>query len=152
MPITDLNHYFVRANDLEATRAFYCSVLGLEEMARPDFPFPGYWLGAQGKIWVHMGPHGVDNSETYYLGTQPDSSTANSGVVDHIAFACTDPEEFHERLQRLEIPLRKRYFAQFNLFQIFVKDPNGLTIELNFFETTKEPNWGGDSESYADMD
>ena len=110
MPITDLNHYFVRANDLEETRNFYCDVLGLEEMQRPDFPFPGYWLGAKGKIWVHMGPHGIDNSELYYLGTKPDSSTSNSGVVDHIAFSCTEPEAFHARLEGLGVPSRKRFF------------------------------------------
>src|SRR5262245_25874797 len=41
MPLTELNHYFVRANDLEQTRRFYCEVLGFEVMPRPDFPFPG---------------------------------------------------------------------------------------------------------------
>ena len=45
MPIADINHYFVRANDLKATRDFYVNVLGFEEMPRPNFPFPGYWLG-----------------------------------------------------------------------------------------------------------
>ena len=28
MPIMRLDHFFVRANDLEVTRAFYCEVLG----------------------------------------------------------------------------------------------------------------------------
>ena len=42
MPIMRLDHFFVRANDLEVTRAFYCEVLGFEVMPRPDFPFPGY--------------------------------------------------------------------------------------------------------------
>ena len=55
MPVTELNHYFVRANDLEKTKDFYCDVLGLQVMPRPTFPFPGYWLGANGKIQVHMG-------------------------------------------------------------------------------------------------
>jgi extradiol dioxygenase family protein len=26
MPLTELNHYFVRANDLEQSRRFYCDV------------------------------------------------------------------------------------------------------------------------------
>lgn len=151
MPITDLNHYFVRANDLEATKAFYCDVLGLEEMPRPDFPFNGYWLGADGKVWVHMGPHGIDNSELYYLGTSPQSSTSDSGVVDHIAFSCTQAEQFHARLEQLGVAARKRYLPDFNLFQIFVQDPDGLTIELNFFDVTEEPDWGEGAENYADM-
>ena len=74
MPVADINHYFVRANDLKATRDFYVNVLGFEEMPRPDFPFPGHWLGVNGKIQVHMGPHGIPNSELYYLGTPADAS------------------------------------------------------------------------------
>ncbi len=92
MPVTDLNHYFVRANDLEKTKAFYCDVLGFEVMPRPDFPFPGYWLGANGKIQVHIGPHGIPNAELYYIGTSAKSATDNTGVVDHIAFLATEPE------------------------------------------------------------
>ena len=73
MPVSELNHYFVRANDLEKTKAFYCDVLGFEVMPRPTFPFPGYWLGVNGKIQVHMGPHGIDNADMYYLGTPKDA-------------------------------------------------------------------------------
>ena len=42
MPITELNHYFVRAKDIERSRRFYCDALGFEVMPRPSFPFPGY--------------------------------------------------------------------------------------------------------------
>ena len=132
MPVTELNHYFVRANDLEATKQFYCDVLGFEVMPRPAFPFPGYWLGTNGKIQVHMGPHGIPNAEMYYLGTTPQSSTANSGVVDHIAFLATDPDAFKKRCDARGIACRNRYFREFELYQMFVQDPNNLTIELNF--------------------
>jgi catechol 2,3-dioxygenase-like lactoylglutathione lyase family enzyme len=152
MPVTELNHYFVRANDLEATKNFYCDVLGFEVMPRPDFPFPGYWLGANGKIQVHMGPHGIKNSELYYLGTTPKNGTEDAGVVDHIAFLATEPEKFNTRFESLGMASRKRYFPEFKLFQMFVKDPNGLTIELNFHGITQEPDWGGGSENYAEME
>jgi catechol 2,3-dioxygenase-like lactoylglutathione lyase family enzyme len=151
MPVTDLNHYFVRANDLEKTKTFYCEVLGFEVMPRPDFPFPGYWLGANGKIQVHMGPHGIPNAELYYLGTSPKSATDNTGVVDHIAFLATEPEQFNARFEKLGLTARKRYFPEFQLFQMFVKDPDGLTIELNFHGMTTEPKWGAGSENYAEM-
>ena len=90
MPVTELNHYFIRANNLKASRDFYCEVLSFEEMVRPNFPFPGYWLGVGGKIQVHMGPHGIPNSELYYLGTSPESAMNNAGVIDHIAFLATE--------------------------------------------------------------
>jgi hypothetical protein len=53
MPVTELNHLLVRANDLETSRRFYFDVLGFEVMERPAFPRPGYCLDAAGKIQVH---------------------------------------------------------------------------------------------------
>ena len=151
MAVTELNHYFVRANDLERSRRFYCDVLGFEEMPRPDFPFPGYWLGVGGKIQVHMGPHGIPNSELYYLGTTPKSATDNTGIVDHIAFLATEPESFSKKFAAIGLAARKRYFPEFHLFQMFVKDPDGLTIELNFHGIKEEPSWAFDGENYAQM-
>jgi catechol 2,3-dioxygenase-like lactoylglutathione lyase family enzyme len=151
MPVTELNHYFVRANDLERSRRFYCDVLGFEVMPRPDFPFPGYWLGVGGKVQVHMGPHGIPNSTLYYLGTGAGSATDNTGVVDHIAFLATEPEAFAERFDAVGLKARKRYLPAFRLFQLFVKDPDGLTVELNFHGVDDEPSWSADGESYADM-
>ena len=34
---------------------------------------------------------------------------------------------------------------------MFVHDPDGLTIELNFHGITEQPAWGGGSENYATM-
>ncbi len=149
MPLTELNHYFVRCNDLEATKDWYCASLGLEIMPRPPFPFPGYWLGVNGKVQIHMGPHGIPNSELYYLGTPPDAAVNNSGVVDHIAFLAQDPEEIRQRLDRMNLKYRSRQLPAFGLFQMFVKDPNGLMIELNFFGIKEQPDWGG--EDYSQM-
>ena len=151
MPVTELNHYFVRANDLETSRRFYCEVLGFEEMPRPSFPFPGHWLGVGGKIQVHMGPHGIPNSDRYYLGTTPRSATDNTGVVDHIAFLATDPQGFATRFASVGLTARKRYLPEFRLFQMFVEDPDGLTIELNFQGIEEDPSWARDGENYADM-
>jgi catechol 2,3-dioxygenase-like lactoylglutathione lyase family enzyme len=151
MPLTELNHYFVRANDLERSRRFYCDVLGFEVMARPDFPFPGYWLGVAGKIQVHMGAHGIPHSNLYYLGSSEQSATDNAGVVDHIAFLATQPEVFAARFDAMGVTARKRFLPQFQLFQMFVKDPDGLTIELNFQDIQVEPAWGAGSENYAQM-
>jgi catechol 2,3-dioxygenase-like lactoylglutathione lyase family enzyme len=150
VPVTELNHYFVRANDLEHTKRFYCDVLGFEVMQRPDLPFPGYWLGVNGKVQVHMGPHGIPNAELYYLGTTPKSASDNSGVVDHIAFLASDPAAFKKRFDRLGIKSRNRFFPEIKLYQTFIADPNGLTIELNFHGVEEQPDWGA-SENYAAM-
>jgi catechol 2,3-dioxygenase-like lactoylglutathione lyase family enzyme len=149
VPLTELNHYFIRANDLERTKQFYCDVLGFEVMPRPNFPFPGYWLGVNGAVQVHMGPHGIPHSEVYYLGTTADSATKNSGVVDHIAFLATDPERFTQHFAARGIVPVNRYLPEFHLYQMFIEDPDGLTIELNFFGIESVPAWGG--ANYAEM-
>ena len=149
MPLTELNHYFIRANDLEKTKSFYCDVLGFEVMNRPSFPFPGYWLGVNGKIQVHMGPDGIDNADLYYLGTPKGAVTDHAGVVDHIAFLATEPEKMVKHLRKLGVPARPRNFPDSGLYQLFLRDPDGLTIELNFFGVDKAPDWGG--EDYSKM-
>ena len=151
MPITEINHYFIRANNLEETRQFYMDALGFEQMHRPDFPFPGYWLGTNGKIQVHMGPHDIPNKPLYYLGTPADARTDQSGVVDHIAFLATEPQAFSERFKQMGLSYRPRYFPEFKLFQYFVKDPNGLMIELNFFNIEDASAWMEEAEDYSKM-
>jgi catechol 2,3-dioxygenase-like lactoylglutathione lyase family enzyme len=149
MPLTELNHYFVRAGDLERTKNFYVDVLGFEVMPRPDFPFKGYWLGVNGRIQVHMGQAGIPNAELYYLGTTKRSAADNSGVIDHIAFLATEPEVFLKRFKEMGVSARPRSLPEFELYQLFIKDPDGLTIELNFFGIKGTPDWGG--ENYAEM-
>jgi catechol 2,3-dioxygenase-like lactoylglutathione lyase family enzyme len=149
MPVTELNHFLIRSNNLERTRDFYCKVLGFEVMPRPDFPFPGYWLGINGKIQVHMAQAGVPNSKLYYLGSPKNAATGNSGVIDHIAFLATEPDKFVRHLNELKVTFRPRNFPESQLYQLFIKDPDGLTIELNFFGITKAPEWGG--EDYSKM-
>jgi len=149
MALTELNHFLVRANDLEKTKAFYCDVLGFEVMPRPDFPFPGYWLGVNGKIQVHLALHGVPDSDLYYIGSPPHAARDHAGVVDHIAFAANDPAGVAQRLRQKGVPYRPRYFPQFKLYQLFITDPNGLMIELNFYDVLDDPGLGG--EDYSKM-
>lgn len=149
MPITSINHFFIRADDLQKTRDFFVEVLGMHEQPRPDFPFPGYWLGSNGGIQVHIGPSRIPNRETYYLGTPADAVDGQSGVIDHVAFLAEDPEGFVHHLQALAVPFRPRYFPEFKLYQLFLRDPNGVMIELNFNGIEDAPQWGG--EDYGKM-
>jgi catechol 2,3-dioxygenase-like lactoylglutathione lyase family enzyme len=149
MPLTELNHYFVRANDLERTKRFYCEVLGMQEMPRPDFAFPGYWLGVAGKVQVHMGPHNLPDAGTHYMGTTPRSATDNAGVIDHIAFSATQPKELDARLKALNVPARKRYRPEIGLLQMFLRDPDGLTIEINFHNVEIDPALAAECERPA---
>lgn len=147
MPLTELNHYFVRSRNLERSRSFYCDVLGFTVMPRPPFPFPGYWLGVNGKVQVHMGQDAIADEAAHYFGTSARSSRENSGVIDHIAFQGTDPEDFARRLREAGLGMRTRHFPEIPLLQIFVADPDGLMIELNFPGIAAEPAWAVQSDA-----
>ena len=44
MDIRQLHHISLPTTDLERSRQFYGEVLGLTEIQRPPFPFPGAWF------------------------------------------------------------------------------------------------------------
>jgi hypothetical protein len=53
-------------------------------------------------------------------------------VVDHVAFFATGLVETLARLQRSATPCRERTVPGLGLHQVFVDDPNGVVVELNF--------------------
>ncbi|MGP1394935.1 MAG: VOC family protein [Inquilinaceae bacterium] len=121
MTLERLDHFTIRAKDLRATRDFYVDVLGLEDGWRPDFTFPGHWLYCGDRPVVHL--VGGDRAATEEPG---------SGTVDHLAFQASGLTEMRDRLTRDGHTFRERTVPNLDLSQIFVEDPNGVVIELNF--------------------
>ncbi len=149
MTISGINHYLIRTSNLEASREFYQSVMGFHQIPRPNFPFPGYWLGVGGAAQVHLAPAGIENSELYFLGTPAHAAQDNSGVIDHVAFLAENAPDFVDGLKKKGAPYRVRYLSDSQLFQVFIKDPDGITIELNFNGVASDHGLGG--EDYAQM-
>jgi len=145
MPITALNHFLLVAKNLERTRDFYCRVLGFEvAQERPDFGFPGYWLKAGGNICVHLASQAPNRIRDQFLLKKHPKGTNGSGSVDHIAFLAKKPEEVRKRIQKHGIEMHYRSFPESRLFQIFLKDPDDVTIELNFLgQVIDEKSWRG---------
>ncbi|MEM7542380.1 MAG: VOC family protein [Pseudomonadota bacterium] len=129
MPLTKLDHFLVFTNDLETTKDFYCDVLGMEVGDRPAFNFPGYWIYVDGRAVVHLATKSAELEQ--YLGDRDDSG--GTGPIDHIAFTGEAINDFKNRFDQLEIPFHEREVPGFDLTQLFVDDPNGVKIELNFF-------------------
>lgn len=145
MPITDINHYLVVSKDLERSKRFYQEVLGLELASeRPDFGFPGYWLKAGGAICVHLASQEPNKIRDQFLLKKHPKGTTGSGSVDHIAFVAKDPHEVRSRIEKNKVAMHFRSFPEVKLFQIFLKDPDDVTIELNFLgEAIDEKEWRG---------
>lgn len=134
-----LNHFSIRTTDLDATRVFYETVLGLTVGPRPPFPFPGLWLyngdhASVANAMVHV--IGMDKNDPeglkQYLGDRDSSSLHGTGAVDHIALMATGLEAMVAHLKRLGVPCRERTVPAIGLHQLFLDDPCGLVIELNY--------------------
>ena len=150
MPLTELNHYLLVAKNLEQTKKFYCDVLGLELAERPDFGFPGYWLKIGDEICVHLASQAPNKVRDMFLLKKHPRGTTGSGSVDHIAFLAKDPESVRKRIQKKGIDMHYRSFPDAKLFQIFLKDPDDVTIELNFLGEVVDPaKWSGKGSASA---
>lgn len=120
MPLTGLDHYTILAADLAATRDFYVDALGLTDGARPPFDFPGQWLYCEGQPVVHWSAAN---------GRGADSGGA---AVDHVAFAAADIDAVREHLHARGVDFQEREVPRLGQCQLFLRDPNGIRIELNF--------------------
>ena len=122
-----LAHYAVRTRDLKASQRFYAEVLGLRAGSRPPFRFPGAWLYATGDE-SHFGVvHLVGGGADDFLG----AGRPQDGL-DHIAFAAEDWTSQRARLETMGIPFEQRTVPRLGLHQVFLADPSGIVIELNY--------------------
>ena len=134
-----LNHYSIRTLDLEACERFYCGLLGLRVGPRPPFPFPGLWLYAgDTAVWANAAVHiiGIDRNDPEglkaYLGDRDEASLTGTGTIDHVAFFAKGLAETLQRLRERGVEARERTVPLLGLHQVFVDDPNGVVVELNF--------------------
>ena len=140
MSVGVLDHFNIRTRNLGDTVRFYEDILGLEKGPRPNFAFPGAWMYSEGKAVVHL----VDISKT------DEAQKPDSGVVHHVAFASTGFDGMKKRLQSKGMDFDSRQVPGGVLWQIFVNDPNGVMIELNY-EAAKEGGTAAPAERRDDV-
>src|SRR3979409_2159771 len=122
MSVGVLDHFNIRTRELDETVRFYQDILGLEKGARPNFAFPGAWMYSEGKPVVHL----VDISKT------DEPQKPDSGVVHHVAFASNGFSGSKQRATSKGLPFDVREVPGVAVWQIFVTDPNGVMLELNY--------------------
>ena len=125
MPLTDLNHVAIRTLDLEKTNKFYTEVLGMKFAKRPQMDFPGSWLqiGEGTMIHVLAGDAAYDIEGKF---------RPVGGAVDHISIGAKGYDEFSRRFAELGLDWREMALPDAGIMQLFLRDPNGILIELNF--------------------
>ncbi len=135
-----LDHFNIRTRKLAETVRFYEDILGLEKGARPNFAFPGAWMYSEGKPVVHL----VDISRT------EEAQKPDSGCVHHVAFVSRGFDGMKRRLESKSMRFEARQVPGGDLWQIFVNDPNGVMIELNY-EAAKETAAAAPTEAAGDI-
>lgn len=113
------HHVSLDTVDLAASKRFYGDLLGLAEIERPDFGFPGVWYQA-GPVQLHIirVPEGVD------VGSPPPGLTP---LARHVAFEIEDYEATRVSLEAAGCEL---IATGEDVGQIFTRDPDGNVIEF----------------------
>lgn len=133
MPLSHLQHVLIQSEDIEATKDWYVNVLGMRVGPAPDFKFAVYWLylGDHDVLHITQGGAKAPANRLKYL-SQESQATSGSGVIDHVAFRATGLADMIARLEHHRIEFKERQVSDQGLYQLFLIDPNGVKIELNF--------------------
>ena len=133
MPLSHIEHVLIQTADIARTVEWYVRVLGMRAGFTPDFRFPVQWLYLGDADVVHVTEGGANTSENRrrYVGQQTDA-TEGSGAIDHVAFRCTGLREMLAHLRAEGVAFKERQVNDQGLYQLFLFDPNGIKVELNF--------------------
>lgn len=122
MAIRGVDHINIGTHRLDETVAFFRDGLGLTVGWRPNFGVGGAWLYAGDTAIVHL----VDLAE----GKLPSDKAA----LDHFALRIDDYDAAIARLEAAGIKHRAVAIPDTPIRQVFLRDPNGVNIELNYRE------------------
>jgi catechol 2,3-dioxygenase-like lactoylglutathione lyase family enzyme len=123
-----LFHLAIKTSSLAATRAFWIGVIGLRDVPRPDFGYPGAWLacaqpGGQAIIHVYAGGPALGPGGKVERG---------SAAIDHVSLACSGFHAYRARFKAVGLDWREFLVPGTTLWQLFVYDPSGVQLELTF--------------------
>ncbi|MFV0277599.1 MAG: VOC family protein [Parahaliea sp.] len=132
MTIEAIDHINIRTTDVVATSEFFARVLDMEVRDTPGFPDRAIaaWLcDAAGRAVVHVGNADVG----YPWEGDIEVSPRGSGRVHHVAFSCSGYDSMVQRLSTQGFDFQSNLVEDIGLRQLFLSDPNGILLELNFF-------------------
>ena len=124
--VKHIDHISLVVADVEASRQFYVDLLGMSEVARPNFDFQGAWFQARATLIHLIAEHDRSGPAGF-----PDGVVKTSSRNHHFAFEVADATAAAESLKRQGIPLiddaKKRPDGA---VQVFLQDPDGHVVEL----------------------
>lgn len=124
--VTSFDHTTIICADLEATRRFYVDVLGMSEVPRPAFKFPGLWFQV-GNVQIHATQESPEAGKAGWADRA--GSVASRG--HHLAFAVDDVTKALEIVEAHGVPIASRLQQRPDGFkQLYLLDPDGHLVEL----------------------
>jgi len=132
MVIEALHHVSLVVSDLERSRRFYREILGLNEIQRPPFSFPGAWFSVGASQQLHLIVH---TNPTFRTGKPLDSRdlhfavrVANYwGAVEFLRGKGYSEEPGGDEFR----VMRLQPHATAGFPQIYILDPDRHVIEIN---------------------
>jgi glyoxylase I family protein len=118
-----LSHVSITVTDVDKAREFYTGTLGLEEVPRPAFDFPGIWYGLGGELQLHI----ILNDRLTRPAVEREKIEAR---YPHFALWTDDADETAARIGALGLMVRDVVSGPTGLRQIFVKDSDGNMVEF----------------------
>lgn len=133
MQVLALDHVNIRTADVPQTIRFFTEVLGMEARFSPGRTdmADGAWIcDAHARAIIHVAASRIPYP---WEAEPPPAGALGSGRVHHVALRCQGYQIMNARLSELRVSFRRNDIPEVGLRQMFLDDPNGITLELNFF-------------------
>jgi catechol 2,3-dioxygenase-like lactoylglutathione lyase family enzyme len=132
MKIEAIHHVSLGVSDLERSRRFYRGILGLEEIARPPFDFPGAWFSAGASQQIHLIVH---PHSTFRAGKGLDTRDGHMALrvasyrrtVDYLRSKGYREDGSEDEFKTMIL----QPHATAGFPQIYILDPDRNVIEIN---------------------
>ena len=125
--VQGIDHVTIVVKDLQRSREFYCNLLGMAEIERPDFGFPGCWFQA-GSTQVHLILE-QDGCSTPGCGLDPDR--VGAGLTHHFAFQVNDARGAAAILETAGVRIQGGPVVRPDgCIQVWFYDPDGHCVEV----------------------
>ncbi len=132
MVIEAVHHVSLVVSDLERSRRFYREILGLNEIARPPFSFPGAWFSVGSAQQLHLIVH---TAPTFRTGKPLDTRDLHFAVrvgnyrkaVEFLRAKGYTDEPGADELRFMQL----QPHATAGFPQIYILDPDRHVIEIN---------------------
>lgn len=132
MEIETIHHVSLTVSNLERSRQFYREILALDEIRRPDFPFPGAWF----RVGAHQQLHLIVHTNPTFRGVKGidtrDVHFAVRVASYRQAFEFLRSKGYREDAGDSDLlTMKTSPHATAGFPQIYILDPDRHVIEIN---------------------